>query len=163
MAFFVLKKQSRYGGIRQGGHTESQVFWNFRSTWHTHRQVPIVRQVRPVRQVRHSLLPPCALRKVPCQPTEHTALCYRNSKAHGTHCTMCRLPSEASGEGGSVQVRTSPYKSVFPCPQYRHCAKCPASQQPPPLCIAPAVRGYCGVSACNTAGMVIYYFEANCG
>ena len=75
---------------------------------HTHL-VPIVRQVRPVRPVRHSLLPPCALRNVLCQPTEHTALCHRNSKAHGTHCTMCCLPSEASGEGGSVQVRTSPY------------------------------------------------------
>ena len=40
--------------------------------------------------------------------------------AHGSHCPLC--PS-------SVQVRTSPYKSVFPCPQYRHCAMCAASQQ----------------------------------
>ena len=27
----------------------------------------------------------------------------------------------------SVSVRISPYSSVFPCPQYRHCAMCPAS------------------------------------
>ena len=52
-----------------------------------------------------------------------------NSKAHGTHCTLCCLPSEAFGEGGSVQVRTSPYKSVFPCPHPVPCAKCFASQR----------------------------------
>ena len=31
-----------------------------------------------------------------------SAMRYEILKAHGTHCTMCCLPSEASGEGGSV-------------------------------------------------------------
>ena len=57
------------------------------------------------------------------------ALCLEISTAHDTHCTLCCLPSEASGEGGSVQVRTSPYKSVFPCPHPVPCAMCFASQR----------------------------------
>ena len=57
------------------------------------------------------------------------AMCLGISGAQGTHCTLCCLPSEASGEGGSVQVRTSPYKSVFPCPQYRPCTMRFASQR----------------------------------
>ena len=76
----------------------------------------------------HALCPTCptarltvsALRNVPCQPTEYTAMRYKNSKAHGTHCTMC--PS-------SVHIRTHPYLSVRHCSQYRLCAMCPASQQ----------------------------------
>ena len=95
--------------------THSPVLSKFQSAWLTLHQVPIVRQVRLVRPVRHSLLPPCALHNVLCQPTEHTAMCYRNSKAHGSHCTKC--PS-------SVQVRTSPYKSVFPCPHPVPCTMC---------------------------------------
>ena len=69
----------------------------------------------------HALCPTCptarltvsALRNVPCQPTEYTAMRYKNSKAHGTHCTMC--PS-------SVHIRTHPYLSVRHCSQYRLCA-----------------------------------------
>ena len=98
----------------------SHVLWKFRGARHTLHQVPIVRPVRPVRQVRHSLLPPCALRNVLCQPTEHTAMCFGNFGEHGSHCTKC--PS-------SVQVRTSPYKSVFPCPHPVHCAMCSASRR----------------------------------
>ena len=45
---------------------------------------------------------------------------YKNTKAHGTHCTMC--PS-------SVHIRTHPYLSVRHCSQYRLCAMCHASQQ----------------------------------
>ena len=37
------------------------------------------------------------------------ALRFGISGAHSPHIALCRLPSEASGEGGSVQVRTSPY------------------------------------------------------
>ena len=67
---------------------------NFRSAWHTlHHVLLALRSLRRRRvrispyksvQVRIPLPPPCALRNVLCQPTEHTALCYRNSKAHGT-------------------------------------------------------------------------------
>ena len=79
-----------------------------------------MRSVGRVRQVRHSLLTVSALRNVPCQPTEHTAMRYKNTKAHGTHCTMC--PS-------SVHIRTHPYLSVRHCSQYRLCAMRSASQQ----------------------------------
>ena len=47
-------------------------------------------------------------------------MCYGISGAQGTHTAMC--PS-------SVQVRTSPYKSVFPCPHPVHCAMCSASRR----------------------------------
>ena len=50
------------------------------------------------------------------------AMCCGISGAHSPHIALCRLPSEASGEGGSVQVRTNPYKSVFPCSHPVHCA-----------------------------------------
>ena len=83
--------------------------------------------VQPVRPVRHSLPTVSALRNALCQLTEHTTMGFGNSGAHGSHCTLCCLPSEASGEGGAVQVRTSPYKSVFPRPQYRLCAMYSAS------------------------------------
>ncbi len=99
--------------------THSPVLSKFQSAWHTGCHRPFT--VFPVFAVfMVSLLPPCALRKVLCQPTEHTAKCFGNSGAHGSHCTKC--PS-------SVQVRTSPYKSVFPCPHPVHCTKCPASQR----------------------------------
>ena len=61
--------------------------------------------------------------------TPWQALRFCISGAHSPHIALCRLPSEASGEGGSVQVRTSPYKSVFPCPHPVPCAMCPASQR----------------------------------
>ena len=109
--------------------THSHVFWKLRGTWHTHSHVPIVRQVR---QVRHSLPTPCALRNVLCQPegmcfaffwTPCTgifyplfcALRFGISGAHSPHIALC--PS-------SVQIRTSPYKSVFPCPHPVPCAMC---------------------------------------
>ena len=47
----------------------SPVLRKFRSPRASHRQVPIVGQVRPVRPVRHTLPAPCALHKVLCQPT----------------------------------------------------------------------------------------------
>ena len=59
-------------------------------------------------------------------------MCFGNSGERGTLCTMCRLPSEASGEGGSDKSDKSD-KSDILCPQYRHCAMCFASQQPPLL------------------------------
>ena len=115
-------RNGQNGQNGQNGHGTrirvSHVLWKLRSTWHALHPVPIVRQVRPVRQVRYSLLPPCALRNVLCQLTEHTAMCFGNSGAHGTHCTKCQ---------SSVQVRTSPYKSVFPCPHPVHCAMYSAS------------------------------------
>ena len=60
----------------------------------------------------------------------HTAMSFGNSGAHGSHIALCRLPSEASGEGGSDQSDQSDQSdwSDILCPQYRHCAKCPANQ-----------------------------------
>ena len=46
------------------------------------------------------------------------AMCCEISGAHSPHIALC--PS-------SVQVRTSPYKSVFPCPHPVPCTMCPAS------------------------------------
>ena len=86
----------------------------FQSTWLTLHPVPIV---RPVRQVRHSLLPPCALRNALCQPTEHTALCYRNSKAHGTQAGIDHLQYS----------RYSQY-SWFLCSYPVPCTMCSASR-----------------------------------
>ena len=77
-----------------------------------------VRQVRQVRQVRHSLPAVSALRNVLCQPTEHTALCYRNSKAHGTQAAIDHLQYS----------RYSQY-SWFLCSHPVPCAKCFASQR----------------------------------
>ena len=129
--------------LRHSPHTVL-CFLPFPAAQPTESPVPIVRQVRQVRQVRlvrlvrHSLPAVSALRKVLCQPavppsapvyaTPRQAMCCEISGAHGSHCTLCRLPSEAFGEGGSVQVRTSPYKSVFPCPHPVHCTMCSASQ-----------------------------------
>ena len=70
-----------------------------------HTQPSAISPIGPIRPIRPipALLPPCALRNVLCQPTEHTALCYRNSKAHGSHASCAHRPYK------SVQVRTSPY------------------------------------------------------
>ena len=97
--------------------THSHVLGKFRSTWHTLHQVPIVR-TSPYKsvQVRIPLPAPCALRNALCQPTEHTALCYRNSKAHGTQVAIDHLQYS----------RYSQY-SWFLCPHPVHCAMCFAS------------------------------------
>ena len=103
------------------GCSEGYVLWEFRERMaHTHL-VPIVRQVRPVRPVRpvrHSLPTVSTLHNVLCQPTEHTALCYRNSKAHGTQAAIDHLQYS----------RYSQY-SWFLCSHTVPCTMCPASQR----------------------------------
>ena len=78
-----------------------------------HTQPSAIRPIGPIRPIRPipALLPPCALRNVLCQPTEHTALCYRNSKAHGTQAAIDHLQYS----------RYSQY-SWFLCPHPVHCA-----------------------------------------
>ena len=75
---------------RVRANTESQELWNCRRALPARSQVPIVRQVRPVRQVRHSLHLPCALRKVLRQPTVPTsAPCALEFPEHIAHTAKC--------------------------------------------------------------------------
>ena len=59
------------------------------------------------------------------------ALRFGISGAHSPHIALCQ---------SSVQVRTSPYKSVFPCPHPVPCAKCFASQQNTQPCAKSLIR-----------------------
>ena len=71
--------------------THSPVLSKFQSTWHTLHQVPIVRPVRQVRPVRHSLPAVSALHNVLCQPVECT-LFSGERYAHGARGETLLFP-----------------------------------------------------------------------
>ena len=72
--------------------------------------------------IRTALPAVSALRNALRQPTDHTAMCYKNTKAHGTHCTKCQSSDKSDKSD----------KSDILCPQYWHCAMCPC--QPGGMC-----------------------------
>ena len=104
---------------------------------------------RPLR-ARHRRASPRVLEKAQGCSTQLLRPVLLFSLRHSPHIALC--PS-------SVQVRTSPYSLA----RTLCLAQSALPANSPPLCIAPAAGGDCGVAACNTARMVIYYFEADCG
>ena len=142
-ALFSGERHAHGAGVRHlAGRARSHVLWNFRGTGHPHSPVPIVR-TSPYKsvQVRIPLPAPCALRKVPCQPTAPTSTPVYAALRRGKPCAL-EIPG-LTGHSQSCAKSILSIQSILsiPLPAVSALRKVPCQPTDPHCALLPPSGG----------------------